>query len=47
MHNAGDQSLSAVTQLTGVHMDTERRASCPFPEVIVERFREAITQYQF
>lgn len=47
MKNADDQILAAVTQLTGVHMDTEQRASCPFPEPVVQRFREAITQYEF
>lgn len=37
MLNAETRELAARTTLTGVHLDTESRKSCPFPAEIMER----------
>lgn len=37
MLNAETRELAARTTLTGVHLDTESRKSCPFPAEILER----------
>jgi len=47
MRNATDQELAAVTQLTGIHMDTEQRTSCPLPDTIAARMRDAAVSYDF
>ena len=44
MLNAETRELAAKTTLTGVHLDTESRKSCPFPEEILERGRQMVTQ---
>ena len=45
MRNAETQEVSAITLLTGVHMDTVARKSCPFPDVVVARAREHMVEY--
>jgi acyl-CoA thioester hydrolase len=42
MSNAETGDSVATTTLTGVHLDTETRKSCPFPSDIVERGRRLI-----
>jgi len=44
MLNAETQELAAKTILTGVHLDTEARKSCPFPAEILERGRQLLTR---
>lgn len=39
MLNTQTKELAAKTTLTGVHLDTETRKSCPFPPEILERGR--------
>jgi len=34
--------ISAITEMTAVHLDTVRRKSCPFPERTVERARTMV-----
>jgi acyl-CoA thioester hydrolase len=38
------RELAAKTILTGVHLDTETRKSCPFPAEILERGRRLVSQ---
>jgi len=42
MLNAETRELAAKTTLTGVHLDSETRKSCPFPVEILERGRRLI-----
>jgi len=42
MLNAETRELAATTTLTGVHLDTETRKSCPFPAEILERGRALV-----
>jgi acyl-CoA thioester hydrolase len=42
MRNDETEEVAAATEVTGVHMDTVRRKSCPFPEQVVERARSLI-----
>src|SRR5262249_17805370 len=42
MWNAETNELAATTTLTGVHLDTETRKSCPFPAEILDRARTFI-----
>jgi acyl-CoA thioester hydrolase len=42
MRNDETGEIAAATELTGVHMDTVRRKSCPFPEQVFERARALI-----
>jgi acyl-CoA thioester hydrolase len=44
MLNAETRELAAKTILTGVHLDTETRKSCPFPADILERGRKLVTR---
>jgi len=44
MLNTETQDIVAATTLTGVHLDSETRKSCPFPTDIVERGRRFILQ---
>ena len=46
MKNEETQEVSAVTLLTGVHLDTVVRKSCPFPEEVVRQARESMTEYE-
>lgn len=43
MENAATGELAAVTVLTGVHIDTTARQSCPIPEEQVTRARAVMT----
>ncbi len=45
MWNEETGTLAAVTVLTGVHLDTDLRKSCPLPEDIFERGRAMVVQY--
>jgi len=45
MKNEGTGEVSAVTVLTGVHVDTQTRKSCPLPENIRARMRELVVDY--
>jgi len=36
--------VAAKTVLTGVHMDTERRKACPFPEQILQRGQALLSE---
>ena len=45
MRHAVTGELSAVCVLTGVHIDTQTRKSCPFPAEIVERGRTLVRAY--
>lgn len=42
MRNDETGEIAATTVITGVHMDTQTRSACPFPEEIVERGRQMI-----
>lgn len=42
MLNAETREIAAKTTLTGVHLDSETRKSCPFPAEILERGRALI-----
>jgi acyl-CoA thioester hydrolase len=44
MRNAETNEVAATTTLTGVHINTEIRKSCPFPSEIVSAGRELIVQ---
>ncbi|MBI2314405.1 MAG: thioesterase family protein [Betaproteobacteria bacterium] len=46
MRNEATGEISAVTLLTGVHMDTKLRKACPFPEDIVKRAKSVIVEYE-
>jgi acyl-CoA thioester hydrolase len=42
MHNEETGEVSAISEMTAVHLDTVRRKSCPFPGQFVERARQAV-----
>jgi acyl-CoA thioester hydrolase len=44
MLNAETQEVAAATTITGVHLDTVTRKSCPFPAEILECGRRSIVQ---
>jgi acyl-CoA thioester hydrolase len=46
MRNEATGEVSAVTMLTGVHLDTRIRKACPFPAEVLERGRAMIVEYQ-
>lgn len=46
MQNAETGEIAALTILTGVHMDTQTRVACPFPEEIRARGQEMIVEYK-
>jgi acyl-CoA thioester hydrolase len=46
MQNDETGEIAAVTILTGVHMDTQSRVACPFPEEIVALGKEMIVEYE-
>ncbi|MBI5279459.1 MAG: acyl-CoA thioesterase [Burkholderiales bacterium] len=41
MVNEGTGEVAAVTELLGVHMDTDARKACPFPDELVARAQSA------
>ena len=45
MRNAETGELAAICVLTGAHIDTDTRKSCPFPEEILERGRRLVGAY--
>lgn len=46
MRNEETGEIAAVTILTGIHMDTQTRVACPFPEEIRVRGKEMIVEYE-
>ncbi|MBI5905692.1 MAG: thioesterase family protein [Deltaproteobacteria bacterium] len=42
MRNDETGEVAATAEMTGVHMDTSKRKSCPFPETVLERARALI-----
>ena len=46
MTNDETGEIAATTIITGVHMDTQVRKACPFPDEILERGRQMQTDYQ-
>ncbi len=40
-----NDEVAAITALTGVHMDTQARKSCPLPEAVQERARALVIDY--
>lgn len=46
MQNEETGEISAVTILTGVHMDTQSRTACPFPEEIITQGTKMIVAYE-
>ena len=45
MRHAVTGEVSAICVLTGVHIDSQTRKSCPFPAEIVERGRKLVRAY--
>jgi acyl-CoA thioester hydrolase len=45
MRNAVTGEIAAICVLTGVHIDSQTRKSCPFPAGIVERGRSLVSAY--
>jgi acyl-CoA thioester hydrolase len=45
MRNAVTDEVSAITVLTGVHMDTVARKSCALPPEVLARARERVVSY--
>jgi acyl-CoA thioester hydrolase len=45
MRNQETNEVSAITILTGVHMDLQARKSCSFPEEILAHGREMVIDY--
>ena len=46
MRNAVTGEIAAICVLTGVHIDSQTRKSCPFPAEIVERGRSLVGAYE-
>ncbi len=44
MTNDESGDLSATTLITGIHMDTQIRKSCPFPDEVVARAEELVVE---
>lgn len=40
MHNEETGEMAATTTITGIHLDTQLRKSCPFPPTVRERAQE-------
>jgi len=45
MRNADSGEFAALCELTGVHIDTTTRKSCPFPDAILTRARSMVRAY--
>ncbi len=45
MVNGATGEVAAVTVLTGVHLDTRARKSCPFPEKVLAAGRAMVVEY--
>ncbi len=46
MRNGETQQVAAITVLTGVHIDTTTRKSCPLPAEVLARARERTVAYE-
>jgi acyl-CoA thioester hydrolase len=46
MRNAATDQVSAVTMLTGVHLDTASRKSCLLPSEVAARARELVSNHE-
>jgi len=46
MRNADTGEVSAVTLLTGVHLDTQTRKSCALPDEVLGKARELFAKHQ-
>ncbi|NJD35002.1 MAG: acyl-CoA thioesterase [Betaproteobacteria bacterium] len=46
MRNADTDAVSAITLLTGVHLDTRTRKSCHLPGSVADRARELVVTYE-
>ncbi len=46
MRNEENGQIAATTTLTAVHIDTQARKSCPFPERVIERARGMIVEQE-
>jgi acyl-CoA thioester hydrolase len=44
MRNDGTQAIAATTVISGVHMDTQIRKVCPFPQEIIERAQQLMVE---
>ena len=44
MLNNESGEIAATTVITGIHMDTQDRKACPFPDELVERARGMIVE---
>lgn len=44
MTNDESGDLAATTVITGIHMDTQARKACPFPDEVVARAKEMIVE---
>jgi acyl-CoA thioester hydrolase len=45
MRNADTGELAALCEITGVHIDTATRKSCPFPAAVLARARSLVRAY--
>jgi acyl-CoA thioester hydrolase len=45
MRNGETGEIAAYCMLTGVHIDTEQRRSCPFPQEILARGKSLVREY--
>jgi len=45
MRNGETGEIAAYCMLTGVHIDTEQRRSCPFPQEILARGQSLVREY--
>ncbi|BAO28349.1 acyl-CoA thioesterase [Sulfuritalea hydrogenivorans] len=46
MRNADTDAVSAITLLTGVHLDTQARKSCHLPKATADKARELVVAYE-
>lgn len=46
MRNADTNEVSAITLLTGIHLDTQARKSCPLPETALLKAQEMLMTYE-
>jgi acyl-CoA thioester hydrolase len=46
MRNDVTDEIAAATMITGVHLDTQIRKTCPFPSEVIELGRRKIVDYE-
>lgn len=46
MRNDGTGEVAATALLTGVHMDTAQRKSCPFPDALIQQARALLVDLE-